>query len=133
VSNFEVPFSTQNDIFHTRCGWGSFAILVSGRYNFSLPGLQHRTEITVVPKIFIRLDDLYLLEILQAAKSYGAIVEAITIWDVQKVALDDNIRAAGLSDRIKVHVIDYRNMPESFHHAFDAVVSIGVMEHGELY
>ncbi|KAK7437576.1 hypothetical protein VKT23_018474 [Stygiomarasmius scandens] len=82
-------------------------------------------------------ENSYVLEIgcgwgsfaILAAQSYGAIVEAITISDVQKVALDDNIRAAGLSDRIKVHVMDYRNMPESFHHAFDAVVSIGVMEH----
>ncbi|THU86268.1 S-adenosyl-L-methionine-dependent methyltransferase [Dendrothele bispora CBS 962.96] len=64
-----------------------------------------------------------------AAGAYGATVEAITISDVQKEALDKNIFAAGLSERIKVHVMDYRNMPESFHHAFDAVVSIGVMEH----
>ncbi|KAJ3804023.1 cyclopropane-fatty-acyl-phospholipid synthase [Lentinula aff. lateritia] len=64
-----------------------------------------------------------------AAGTYGATVEAITISDVQKLAIDENIQAAGLSDHINVHVMDYRSMPPSFHQAFDAVVSIGVMEH----
>ncbi|CAA7270137.1 unnamed protein product [Cyclocybe aegerita] len=64
-----------------------------------------------------------------AAGTYGATVEAITISDEQKVAIDKNIADAGLSHAINVHVLDYRQMPESFHHAFDAVVSIGVMEH----
>lgn len=45
--------------------------------------------------------------------------------------LDKNIEAAGLSHAINVQVLDYRKMPADFHHAFDAVVSIGVMEHGE--
>uniref|UniRef100_A0A0W0FID2 Putative S-adenosyl-L-methionine-dependent methyltransferase n=1 Tax=Moniliophthora roreri TaxID=221103 RepID=A0A0W0FID2_MONRR len=66
------------------------------------------------------------------AKEYGAQVDAITISEVQKFALEENIRAAGLSHVITVHLMDYRKMPESFHHAFDAVVSIGVMEHGAL-
>ncbi|EEB91514.1 hypothetical protein MPER_10112, partial [Moniliophthora perniciosa FA553] len=64
-----------------------------------------------------------------AAKEYGAQVDAITISQAQKIALDENIQAAGLSHAITVHLMDYRDMPESFHHAFDAVVSIGVMEH----
>ncbi|KII92225.1 hypothetical protein PLICRDRAFT_695646 [Plicaturopsis crispa FD-325 SS-3] len=64
-----------------------------------------------------------------AAGTYGATVEAITISVEQKAAIDENIRAAGLSHAINVYVLDYRNLPPSFHHAFDAVVSIGVMEH----
>lgn len=58
-------------------------------------------------------------------------MEAITISVEQKAAADENIRAAGLSHAINVYVLDYRNLPPSFYHAFDAVVSIGVMEHGE--
>ncbi|KII84953.1 hypothetical protein PLICRDRAFT_146549 [Plicaturopsis crispa FD-325 SS-3] len=64
-----------------------------------------------------------------AAGTYGATVEAITISVEQKAAADENIRAAGLSHAINVYVMDYRNLPPSFYHAFDAVVSIGVMEH----
>ncbi|KAF8148393.1 Mycolic acid cyclopropane synthetase-domain-containing protein [Crassisporium funariophilum] len=64
-----------------------------------------------------------------AAGTYGATVEALTISDEQKVAIDKNIADAGLSHAINVHVLDYRQMPESFYQAFDAVVSIGVMEH----
>lgn len=66
----------------------------------------------------------------QAAGTYGATVEALTISDEQKIAIDRNVADAGLSHVINVHVMDYRQMPEHFHHAFDAVVSIGVMEHG---
>ncbi|ESK86199.1 cyclopropane-fatty-acyl-phospholipid synthase [Moniliophthora roreri MCA 2997] len=64
-----------------------------------------------------------------AAKEYGAQVDAITISEAQRLALEENIQAAGLSHAITVHLMDYRDMPKSFHHAFDAVVSIGVMEH----
>ncbi|PPR01796.1 hypothetical protein CVT24_001692 [Panaeolus cyanescens] len=64
-----------------------------------------------------------------AAGTYGATVEAITISDEQKVAIDKNIADANLSHAVTVHVMDYRQMPEHFHNAFDAVVSIGVMEH----
>ncbi|KAF9036358.1 S-adenosyl-L-methionine-dependent methyltransferase [Panaeolus papilionaceus] len=64
-----------------------------------------------------------------AAGTYGATVEALTISDEQKIAIDRNVADAGLSHVINVHVMDYRQMPEHFHHAFDAVVSIGVMEH----
>ncbi|KAL0061034.1 hypothetical protein AAF712_012155 [Marasmius tenuissimus] len=64
-----------------------------------------------------------------AASKYGACVDAITISEAQKIAAEENIKAAGLSHAITVHLMDYRDMPESFHHAFDAVVSIGAMEH----
>ncbi|KAJ3837358.1 S-adenosyl-L-methionine-dependent methyltransferase [Lentinula raphanica] len=64
-----------------------------------------------------------------AAGVYGATVEAITISEEQKIVVDASIQAAGLTDRIQVHVMDYRDMPPSFHHAFDAVVSLGMMEH----
>ncbi|KAF9472073.1 S-adenosyl-L-methionine-dependent methyltransferase [Pholiota conissans] len=64
-----------------------------------------------------------------AAGTYSATVEALTISEEQKVAIEQNIADAGLSHVINVHVLDYRQMPSIFHHAFDAVISIGVMEH----
>ncbi|KAJ6604982.1 S-adenosyl-L-methionine-dependent methyltransferase [Mycena sp. CBHHK59/15] len=64
-----------------------------------------------------------------AAGTYGATVDTLTISVEQKVAVDKTIADAGLSHMITVHVLDYRAMPADFEHAFDAVVSIGVMEH----
>ncbi|KAJ7149052.1 S-adenosyl-L-methionine-dependent methyltransferase [Mycena crocata] len=64
-----------------------------------------------------------------AAGTYGATVDTLTISVEQKASVDKTVADAGLSHMINVHVLDYRSMPESFHHAFDAVVSIGVMEH----
>ncbi|KAJ6518727.1 S-adenosyl-L-methionine-dependent methyltransferase [Mycena sanguinolenta] len=66
---------------------------------------------------------------IMAAGTYGATVDTLTISVEQKIAVDKTIAEAGLGHMINVHVLDYRSMPESFHHAFDAAISIGVMEH----
>ncbi|KAI5121765.1 hypothetical protein M0805_009576 [Coniferiporia weirii] len=66
---------------------------------------------------------------MMAARDYGAEVDTITISEEQLRDATRRIEYAGLSGSIRVHLMDYRNMPESFHNAFDAVVSIGVMEH----
>ena len=65
-----------------------------------------------------------------AAREYGAEVDTITISEEQLHDVRRRIEVAGLSNKIRVHFLDYRNLPSSFHHTFDAVVSIGVMEHG---
>lgn len=36
---------------------------------------------------------------------------------------------AGLQDRIRVHLLDYRDIPAEFENAFDAFVSIEMLEH----
>ncbi|TFK53355.1 cyclopropane-fatty-acyl-phospholipid synthase [Heliocybe sulcata] len=64
-----------------------------------------------------------------AATEYGATVEAITLSTEQQSVVQRKIDEMGLSHRITVRLMDYRELPEEFHHAFDAVVSIGVMEH----
>ncbi len=68
-----------------------------------------------------------------AVREFGAQVDTITISIEQLHAVREQIEKAGLTSSINVHYLDYRNLPASFHHAFDAVVSIGVMEHGRLY
>lgn len=68
-----------------------------------------------------------------AARDYGAQVDTITISQEQLHDVKRRVEHAGLMHAINVHFVDYRNMPSSFHHAFDAVVSIGVMEHGMLH
>ena len=67
-----------------------------------------------------------------AAREYGAKVDTITIATEQFDYVTERVEEAGLSDSITVHFVDYRKLPPSFHHAFDAVVSIGVMEHSTL-
>ena len=64
-----------------------------------------------------------------AARDYGAKVDTITIALEQVDFARESIAKAGLSDFITVHYVDYRKLPSSFHHTFDAVVSTGVMEH----
>lgn len=38
------------------------------------------------------------------------------------------MRNAGVEDRVQVHLMDYRNMPPSFEKAFDACISIEMLE-----
>ena len=64
-----------------------------------------------------------------AARDYPAKVDTITIALEQVDFARESIAKAGLSDFITVHYVDYRKLPSSFHHTFDAVVSTGVMEH----
>ncbi|KAF5329642.1 hypothetical protein D9619_009268 [Psilocybe cf. subviscida] len=63
------------------------------------------------------------------AATYGASVEALTLSAEQGRFAEQNVKHAGLSHLVTIHVCDYREMPKSFHRAFDAVVSLGVMEH----
>ncbi|KAF5329307.1 hypothetical protein D9619_009253 [Psilocybe cf. subviscida] len=63
------------------------------------------------------------------AATYGASVEALTLSAEQGRFAEQNVKHAGLSHLVTIHVCDYREMPKSFHRAFDAVVSLGMMEH----
>ncbi|KAF9494668.1 S-adenosyl-L-methionine-dependent methyltransferase [Pleurotus eryngii] len=64
-----------------------------------------------------------------ATKHYGAIVDTLTISESQRVATEENFRAAGVSHLARVHLMDYRDMPQEWKASFDAVISIGVTEH----
>ena len=46
----------------------------------------------------------------------------------QKALAEERIKAAGLQDRIRVHLMDYREIPAEFEKAFDAFVSIEMLE-----
>ncbi len=39
------------------------------------------------------------------------------------------MRARGLVGRVRVHLMDYRDLPAAFEHQFDAFVSIEMLEH----
>jgi cyclopropane-fatty-acyl-phospholipid synthase len=65
--------------------------------------------------------------LMHAAKHHGVTGEGITLSRNQLALAQERIRAVGLQDKITVRLQDYReiNQPE----AFDAVVSVGMVEH----
>ena len=63
-------------------------------------------------------------------KTYDCQVDTLTLSIEQKTLAEDRIREAGLEDRIRVHLLDYRKIPAEFENAFDAFVSIEMIEVG---
>jgi len=70
----------------------------------------------------------YMLMGLQAARSFGAEVDTLTLSVEQKTLAEERIRAAGLRDKIRVHLMDYRDMPIEWAGRFDAFVSVEMLE-----
>lgn len=58
----------------------------------------------------------------------GTTVDTLTLSVQQQLLARERIAAAGLQDRITVHLIDYRSMPAHWEGAFDRVVSIEMIE-----
>ena len=65
--------------------------------------------------------------VLRAAQEYGAHVLGITLSEVQHAYAQQRIAAAGLGDRARVELRDYREL--SGEAPFDKIVSIGMVEH----
>ncbi|KAI0782513.1 CFS1-like protein [Irpex lacteus] len=65
---------------------------------------------------------------IEAAK-LGCTVDTLTLSREQKAGADERIRKLGLQDKITVHLLDYRNLPRSFEHQFDAFISMEMIEH----
>ncbi|KAJ7092707.1 cyclopropane-fatty-acyl-phospholipid synthase [Mycena epipterygia] len=63
------------------------------------------------------------------AARLGCHVETITLSIEQKKFAEKRLMAAGLSDRVNVHLLDYRNLPASFGHSFDALIASEMIEH----
>ncbi|KAJ7634829.1 CFS1-like protein [Roridomyces roridus] len=59
----------------------------------------------------------------------GCSVDTITLSTAQKSLGEARVRAAGLQHLVTVHLLDYRCLPPTFKNAFDAVVSIEMVEH----
>lgn len=68
----------------------------------------------------------YLL--IRAAKEYGVKGVGITLSMEQKKEFEKRIEILGLSGRIKVELMDYRDLPQ-YGKTFDRVVSVGMVEH----
>ncbi len=62
-----------------------------------------------------------------AAEHYGAIATGITLSRNQHALASERIRAAGLQDRCRVLLQDYRDVPGEG--VFDKIASVGMFEH----
>ena len=64
----------------------------------------------------------------QAASFFGCEVDTLTLSKEQKYLAEERIREAGLEGRVRVHLLDYREIPAEFEKAFDAFVSVEMLE-----
>lgn len=58
----------------------------------------------------------------------GCHVDAITLSTEQKLLADSRVLEAGLSELVHVHLCDFRSLPPSFEHTFDACISCEMVE-----
>ncbi len=65
--------------------------------------------------------------IIHAAQCYGVTALGITLSEEQAKLARERIAAAGLSDRVRVEIRDYRDLPDDAQ--FDKISSIGMVEH----
>ncbi|KAI0641779.1 cyclopropane-fatty-acyl-phospholipid synthase [Trametes meyenii] len=66
---------------------------------------------------------------IEAAASYGCEVDTLTLSIEQKTLAEARVRERGLAGRVRVHLMDYRDIPAEFEHRFDAFVSVEMLEH----
>ncbi len=65
--------------------------------------------------------------VIHAAERYGVDATGITLSEPQAALANERIAAAGLGDRCRVEVRDYRELPAGM--TFDKVASVGMVEH----
>jgi cyclopropane-fatty-acyl-phospholipid synthase len=65
--------------------------------------------------------------VMHAVKNYGVVATGITLSENQKRLADERIKQAGLQDRCRVLLQDYRDVPGEG--IFDKVASVGMFEH----
>jgi cyclopropane-fatty-acyl-phospholipid synthase len=65
--------------------------------------------------------------ILHAAERYGAQSVGVTLSDDQHAYVSEQIAARGLTDRVEVRKMDYRDVPEAG--GYDKIASVGMFEH----
>src|SRR5579875_1699158 len=65
--------------------------------------------------------------VIYAAKHYGVDAYGITLSQTQVDQVQQRIRQAGLTDRCRVELRDYRDMNEEY--AYEKIVSVGMFEH----
>ncbi|WP_124066558.1 cyclopropane-fatty-acyl-phospholipid synthase family protein [Clostridium sp. E02] len=89
----------------------------------------------ILKKLYLK-KDMTLLDIgcgwgyllMRAAKEYGIKGTGITLSIEQKKKFEEEIEKEGLTDRISVELMDYRDLSKC-DKTFDRVVSVGMLEH----
>ncbi|KAI9449491.1 Mycolic acid cyclopropane synthetase-domain-containing protein [Lactarius psammicola] len=66
---------------------------------------------------------------IEAARTYKCEVDTLTLSIEQKTLAEERIREGGLEDLVRVHLMDYREIPASFEKKFDAFISVEMIEH----
>ncbi|MCF7936030.1 MAG: cyclopropane-fatty-acyl-phospholipid synthase family protein [Synergistales bacterium] len=67
--------------------------------------------------------------VIHAAKHYGVDATGVTLSEPQAELANQWIREAGLADRARVRVLDYREAGRPDGKGYDAVASVGMFEH----
>ncbi|KAI0040390.1 cyclopropane-fatty-acyl-phospholipid synthase [Auriscalpium vulgare] len=147
-SNVEVAYDTSNELFkcflskemmYSCALWGKEESgvrgdITAGRKPGDLEAAQKRKIDHILRKARVKAGDR-LLEIgsgwggmaLEAARR-GCRVDTVTLSVEQLKTVQERAEAAGLSEFITVHLCDYRQLPDSFKHQFDALVSCEMFE-----
>ncbi|KAA8645035.1 uncharacterized protein ATNIH1004_009246 [Aspergillus tanneri] len=68
---------------------------------------------------------------IKAAQTTGCRVTGLTLSDKQKSLADQRVKEAGLEDRVRIFLCDYRDIsgPEDNDGYYDRVISVGMFEH----
>ena len=56
-------------------------------------------------------------------------MDTLTLSVEQKALAEERVRERGLVGRVRVHLMDYRDIPAEFKHKFDAFLSVEMLEH----
>jgi cyclopropane-fatty-acyl-phospholipid synthase len=65
---------------------------------------------------------------IEAVRLTGCTVDTLTLSVHQQALARERVRAAGVADRVTVHLMDYRDMPAAWAGAFDRFVSVEMVE-----
>ncbi|MBE7721673.1 MAG: class I SAM-dependent methyltransferase [Lacrimispora celerecrescens] len=103
--------------------------------NDSLYEAQCNKVERILKKLYLK-KDMTLLDIgcgwgyllIRAAKEYGVQGVGITLSKEQKNKFEERIKEEGLTGRVSVELMDYRDL-KSWGRTFDRVVSVGMLEH----
>ena len=55
-------------------------------------------------------------------------MDTLTLSIEQKTLAEERIRESGLEDLVRVHLMDYREIPPTFENKFDAFISVEMLE-----
>lgn len=61
--------------------------------------------------------------------TFRCTVDTLTLSKEQKALAEARAKAAGVADRVTVHLLDYRRLPKHWKGQFDAFVAIEMLEH----